>query len=37
LEILGVAAAAGGGASPPFILGVVLVFASLFALLARRR
>jgi hypothetical protein len=37
LAILGVAVAAGGGASPLFILGVVLVFAALFALLAGRR
>jgi hypothetical protein len=37
LAILGVAVAAGGGASPLFILGVVLVFVSLFALLAGRR
>jgi hypothetical protein len=29
--------AAGGGASPLFILGVVLVFVALFALLAGRR
>jgi hypothetical protein len=37
LAILGVAVAAGGGASPLFILGVVLVFVALFALLAGRR
>ncbi len=37
LAILGVATAAGGGASPLFILGVVLVFVALFALLAGRR
>jgi hypothetical protein len=37
LAILGVAVAAGGGASPLFVLGVVLVFVSLFALLAGRR
>jgi len=37
LAILGVAVAAGGEASPLFILGVVLVFVSLFALLASRR
>jgi hypothetical protein len=37
LAILGVAVAAGGGASPLFILGVVLVFVALFALIAGRR
>jgi hypothetical protein len=37
LAILGVAVAAGGGASPLFILGVVLVFVALFALLAGRK
>jgi hypothetical protein len=37
LAILGVAVAAGGGASPLFILGVVLVFVALFALVAGRR
>jgi hypothetical protein len=37
LAILGVAVAAGGGASPLLILGVVLVFVALFALLAGRR
>jgi hypothetical protein len=37
LAILGVAVAAGGGASPLFILGVLLVFVALFALLAGRR
>jgi hypothetical protein len=37
LAILGVAVAAGGRASPLFILGVVLVFVALFALLAGRR
>jgi len=37
LAILGVAVAAGGGASPLFILGVMLVFVALFALLAGRR
>jgi len=37
LAILGVAVAAGGGAPPLFLLGVLLVFASLFALLAGRR
>ena len=37
LAILGVAMAAGEGASPLFILGVVLVFVALFALLAGRR
>jgi len=36
LAILGVAVAAGGGASPLFILGVLLVFVALFALLAGR-
>ena len=37
LAILGVAVAAGGGAQPLFLLGVLLVFVSLFALLAGRR
>jgi hypothetical protein len=37
LAILGVAVAAGGGASPLFILGVLLVFVALFALIAGRR
>jgi hypothetical protein len=37
LAILGVAAAAGGGAPPLFILGVLLVFVALFALVAGRR
>ncbi|RFA95469.1 hypothetical protein [Pyrobaculum aerophilum] len=37
LAILGVATAAGWGASPLFVVGVVLVFISLFALLASRR
>ena len=37
LAILGAAAAAGGEAPPLFILGVVLVFASLFVLIAARR
>jgi hypothetical protein len=37
LAILGVAVAAGGGASPLFILGVLLVFVALFALVAGRR
>jgi hypothetical protein len=37
LAILGVAVAAGGGAPPLFLLGVLLVFVSLFALLAGRR
>jgi len=37
LAILGVAMAAGWGASPLFVVGVVLVFISLFALLASRR
>jgi hypothetical protein len=37
LAILGVAVAAGGGASPLFVLGVVLVFVALFALVAGRR
>jgi hypothetical protein len=37
LAILGVAVAAGGGASPLFILGVLLVFVALFALLAGKR
>jgi len=37
LAILGVAVAAGGGASPLFILGVLLIFVALFALLAGRR
>jgi hypothetical protein len=37
LAILGVAVAAGGGAPPLFILGVVLVFVALFALVAGRR
>jgi hypothetical protein len=37
LAILGVAVAAGGGASPLFILGVVLVFVALFALVAGRK
>ena len=36
LAILGTAAAAGGGAPPLFLLGVLLVFASLFALLASK-
>jgi hypothetical protein len=37
LAIVGVAVAAGGGAPPLFLLGVLLVFVSLFALLAGRR
>jgi hypothetical protein len=37
LAILGAAAAAGGEAPPLFVLGAVLVFASLFALAAGRR
>ena len=37
LAILGVAVAAGGGTPPLFLLGVLLVFVSLFALLAGRR
>jgi len=37
LAILGVAVAAGGGAPPLFLLGVLLVFISLFALVAGRR
>jgi len=37
LAILGVAVAAGGGASPLLVAGVVLVFVALFALLAGRR
>ncbi len=37
LAILGVAAAAGGEASPLFVLGAMLVFASLFALVVGRR
>jgi hypothetical protein len=37
LAILGAATATGGEAPPLFILGVVLVFASLFALIVGRR
>ncbi len=37
LSILGVAVAAGGGAPPLFVVGVVLVFIALFALAAGRR
>jgi hypothetical protein len=37
LAILGVAVAAGGGASPLFVLGMVLVFVALFALVAGRK
>jgi len=37
LAILGVAVAAGGGASPLLVVGVVLVFVALFALAAGRR
>jgi hypothetical protein len=36
LAILGTAAAAGGETPPLFLLGIVLVFASLFALLANK-
>jgi len=37
LAILGVAVAAGGGAPPLFVVGVVLVFIALFVLVAGRR
>ncbi len=37
LAMLGVAVAAGGGAPPLFVLGMVLVFVALFALVAGRR